>query len=574
MLLLEHLIRCVELYLEKSRIFLFDHYISVYYNIIGDDMKNKNGFTLVELLAVIAILAILVIIALPNVINMYTTAKKNTFVSEAKAIAKSVSNKYISESMKGNKISEVSNSNNPLDINKKSMSYIFELDNNGKITRLVVSNDEYCISTNKDYNELTNEDIKTNCTYEEIHNIAGTLIKRFYEKSGRTDRSLVNSVTFYSDGRKIDADEVYDVSEENNNSVLMYILPVSNSSLLDIFIVANGKISFPQDSSYLLSFFKMNGCSSSSNITSIVFNNSVITSKVTNMSHLFAQAETVSIDCLHWAGGCYYSVKQLNNLDLSGFDTKNVINMYGMFMGNQSLKLDVSNLNTENVTDMSYMFNGVITDTLDLSNFNTSKVTTMNRMFADTKKLKLLNLSNFNTVNVKDMSYMFYYSYVPIIDISSFDTSNVTNMGWMFASTESTKIKGLDRINTSSVTNMDYMFAYTVMDSLILTNFNTSKVTSMNGMFCNSDASVINVSSFNTSNVKTMTGRGFHFCGMFESTKVKTLDLSSFDTSNVTDMFYMFKNTKATSGYARTQEDANRFNNTSNIPSTLKFIVK
>ena len=49
-------------------------------------MKNKKGFTLVELLAVIAILAILVIIALPNVINMYTKAQKEAFLTETKKI--------------------------------------------------------------------------------------------------------------------------------------------------------------------------------------------------------------------------------------------------------------------------------------------------------------------------------------------------------------------------------------------------------------------------------------------------------------------------------------------------------
>ena len=49
-------------------------------------MKNKKGFTLVELLAVIAILAILVIIALPNVINMYTKTQKEAFLTETKKI--------------------------------------------------------------------------------------------------------------------------------------------------------------------------------------------------------------------------------------------------------------------------------------------------------------------------------------------------------------------------------------------------------------------------------------------------------------------------------------------------------
>ena len=70
-------------------------------------MKNKNGFTLVELLAVIAILAILVIIALPNVLEMFNNAKKDIFLTETKTVIKKTSDKYISEVMKGNKIDHI-----------------------------------------------------------------------------------------------------------------------------------------------------------------------------------------------------------------------------------------------------------------------------------------------------------------------------------------------------------------------------------------------------------------------------------------------------------------------------------
>ena len=74
---------------------------------------KKKGFTLVELLAVIAILAILVIIALPNVLKMYNDSKKNAFMTETQTLAKEVSSKYISESMKGNKVTIISNKQNP-----------------------------------------------------------------------------------------------------------------------------------------------------------------------------------------------------------------------------------------------------------------------------------------------------------------------------------------------------------------------------------------------------------------------------------------------------------------------------
>ena len=46
---------------------------------------------------------------------------------------------------------------------------------------------------------------------EEYSNIAGTLKNKFYEVSGMTDRSLVKSISFYSDNRVIDGTESYDV---------------------------------------------------------------------------------------------------------------------------------------------------------------------------------------------------------------------------------------------------------------------------------------------------------------------------------------------------------------------------
>ena len=108
-------------------------------------MKNK-GFTLVELLAVIAILAILVIIALPNVLKMFNQAKKDMFLTEAKTIYKEISKKYISETMRGNKISIISNTNNKLDLESNNLKYKVKLNNDGSIKKFEVSNGNYCIS--------------------------------------------------------------------------------------------------------------------------------------------------------------------------------------------------------------------------------------------------------------------------------------------------------------------------------------------------------------------------------------------------------------------------------------------
>ena len=125
-------------------------------------MKNK-GFTLVELLAVIAILAILVIIALPNVLKMFNDSKKNSFLTEAKTIYSEVSKKYISESMKGNKLTYVSSEDDTkLDMTGKSLKYCVLLNADGSVKSMKVSNGEWIaeLPSGKKITDLKNADLK------------------------------------------------------------------------------------------------------------------------------------------------------------------------------------------------------------------------------------------------------------------------------------------------------------------------------------------------------------------------------------------------------------------------------
>ena len=126
-------------------------------------MKNRKGFTLVELLAVIAILAILVIIALPNVLKMFMEAKKSSFLTEAKTIYNETAKKYISESMKGNKITNISSKDDSkLDVTGEELDYCIILGSDGEVEKLAVGNNSFYImlSDVKDVNSLTKEDIK------------------------------------------------------------------------------------------------------------------------------------------------------------------------------------------------------------------------------------------------------------------------------------------------------------------------------------------------------------------------------------------------------------------------------
>ena len=124
---------------------------------------KKKGFTLVELLAVIAILAILVIIALPNVLKMFNDSKKNSFLTEAKTLYSEVSKKYISENMKGNKLTYISSEDDTkLEMTGRNLQYCVLLNTDGSVKSMKVSNGEWIaeLPSGKKITDLNSSDLK------------------------------------------------------------------------------------------------------------------------------------------------------------------------------------------------------------------------------------------------------------------------------------------------------------------------------------------------------------------------------------------------------------------------------
>lgn len=63
-------------------------------------MKKRNGFTLVELLAVIVILAIILVIAVPSIMNTIEDSRKGAIESSVKMIASAAeSQKMVAETL-------------------------------------------------------------------------------------------------------------------------------------------------------------------------------------------------------------------------------------------------------------------------------------------------------------------------------------------------------------------------------------------------------------------------------------------------------------------------------------------
>lgn len=147
-------------------------------------------------------------------------------------------------------------------------------------------------------------------------------------------------------------------------------------------------------------------------------------------------------------------------LDLSRFNTHNIVTMSDMFAYYRGTELDVSMLDTSNVESFTSMFfccnklkelNLINFDTakavdmgcmfwncsslveLDLSSFNTELVQSMHHIFWNCRNLRTVDLSSFSTVNVKDMEGMFkdcrkLYK----LDLSSFSTENLDDASQMF----------------------------------------------------------------------------------------------------------------------------------------------
>lgn len=140
--------------------------------------SKKNGFTLVELLAVIAILAILVIIAIPNVLDTYNESKKDIFLNTVRNLLTGAEQKFLEESIHNNKVSIFASNSDLIDIANdslqagepskkgvelnntgKKIDYYIEVDSRGKPSRYIFTDGEYSIFSVQQKADITKEEI-------------------------------------------------------------------------------------------------------------------------------------------------------------------------------------------------------------------------------------------------------------------------------------------------------------------------------------------------------------------------------------------------------------------------------
>lgn len=139
-------------------------------------MKNKKGFTLVELLAVIAILAILMLLVTPSVLKMLNQGKKNTFVTQVQSVWKAAETKYINDAIStpnpgpyyfiGTNLGDLATANqgNKLDVsdNNTLAYYVSFTKNEGTINKIIVTDGTYYYVSGENATiDITEEDVLT-----------------------------------------------------------------------------------------------------------------------------------------------------------------------------------------------------------------------------------------------------------------------------------------------------------------------------------------------------------------------------------------------------------------------------
>ena len=271
------------------------------------------------------------------------------------------------------------------------------------------------------------------------------------------------------------------------------------------------------------------------------------TSNVIDMSYMFNECRsltsliisTFTIPEVKSLRGMFQYCTSLTSLDLSGFKTQSLEDTAYMFFGCRNLTyIDISGLETSSVKVMDRMFKGCSSlSTLDLSNFYTSNAYHVADMFSECSSLTTLDLSQFDTREAIHMDGMFERcSSLTSLDLKNFYTPKAQFMMWMFNGCHKLEYLDISNFNTENVVRMEAMFNECLsLTTLDISNFKTNQVFNMHSMFGTCFVLVsLDLSKFNTENVYDM-GNMFYECR-----KLSSLDLSNFRTPSLNITYNMF----------------------------------
>lgn len=152
------------------------------------------------------------------------------------------------------------------------------------------------------------------------------------------------------------------------------------------------------------------------------------------------------------SGNCAWDINSSGDMvikPISGEECTLADSMYSSTMSYRAHRENIKTIKFEGTvytgTYANYIFYNMKNLTeINFTGFDTSNATSMDHMFSTTSSLVSLNLDGFDTSNVISMKYMFYNTpALTYLDISSFDTTNVSTenmVGFFSANPELKKV--------------------------------------------------------------------------------------------------------------------------------------
>ena len=303
---------------------------------------------------------------------------------------------------------------------------------------------------------------------------------------------------------------------------------------------------------------------------------------IVSMNSMFFESKASNIDLSSFDTSnvvsmqtMFYYVKNIRNYDLSSFDTSNVSKMGAMFYGNDSL--EKINLNTFDISSLenSYTllaFNRnlkkVNIDNWDFS--NKSNITSViGGMFTASDNIEDISMKNWilpedfsSVVGCGANSKLSICSEINSLDVTGWDLSKTRNVNYLFNTVNVKELKGLDTWDVTNIEDASNMF-YNIssLENISIRDWNAPNLRNAKYMFFNNPSlKKINIKINNTSNLTDIsymfygnpllekvnidyldTSNVINMSNMFSGDySLKKIDLSNFDTSKVTNMNSMF----------------------------------
>lgn len=148
---------------------------------------------------------------------------------------------------------------------------------------------------------------------------------------------------------------------------------------------------------------------------------------------------------------------RFTTINTSGFDTSNTLNMSYMFYNMENLSsINVSDFDMKWCKDVSYMLAGLDLTTIDVSGWNTRNIESMAGLFSgDSSLTEVVGINTVTTRKITNMSKMFYgCSGLRSLNLSGFNTENVIRFDMMFSGTNCSVSYGEKFVPISIITSV------------------------------------------------------------------------------------------------------------------------